>query len=75
MNHQLLDCYSIGRHFDHAQDRTVKGINVVTVLYHSQAVALAVSRHLVAKTEHYVDTKDGKIKRRSPISKNDVYRV
>lgn len=61
-------------HYDHAQDRTVKGINFVTALYHSQDVALPVGFHVVAKTEHYVDKKDGKAKRRSPISKNDVCR-
>jgi hypothetical protein len=61
-------------HYDHAQDRTVKGINFVTALYHSQDVALPVGFHLVAKTEHYVDKKDGKPKRRSPISKNDLCR-
>ncbi len=61
-------------HYDHAQDRTVKGINFVTALYHAQDVALPVGFHLVAKTEHYVDHKDGKAKRRSPISKNDLCR-
>ena len=61
-------------HYDHAQDRTVKGINFVTALYHSQAVSLPVGFVLVAKTEYYIDKKDGQQKRRSPVSKNEHYR-
>jgi len=58
--------------YDHAQDRTVKGINFLTAMYHAQGVSLPVSFALIAKTEHYFD-KEGKPKRRSPISKNDYY--
>jgi len=62
-------------HWDHAQNRAVKGINFVSVVYHSQALSLPVGFALIAKTEHYVDPKDGKAKRRSPTSKNEHYRV
>ena len=62
-------------HWDHAQNRAVKGINFVSLLYHSQAVSLPVGFALIAKTEHYVDPKDGKAKRRSPVSKNEHYRT
>jgi hypothetical protein len=62
-------------HFDHAHQRTVKGINFLTALYHSQGVSLPVGFALVAKTEHYIDKKDGKEKRRSPVSKNEHYRT
>jgi len=61
-------------HYDHAKDRTVKGINFVTALYHNQEVSLPVGFVLVAKTESYIDQKDGKQKRRSAISKNEHYR-
>lgn len=61
-------------HYDHAQDRTVKGINFVTALYYAQEVALPVGFVLVAKTEYYLD-KDGQQKRRSPVSKNEHYRA
>ena len=37
--------------------------------------ALPVGFALVAKTEHYIDKKDGKEKRRSPVSKNEHYRT
>lgn len=60
-------------HYDHTTGHTVKGINFITALYHSQGVSLPVGFALIAKTEHYLDKKDGKAKRRSPISKNEHY--
>ena len=62
-------------HYDHAHQRTVKGINFLTALYHSQGVSLPVGFVLIAKTEHYLDPKDGKEKRRSPVTKNQHYRT
>jgi hypothetical protein len=61
-------------HYDHSQDRSVKGINFVTCLYHAGGYSLPVGFSIVAKTEYYLDKKDGKQKRRSPISKNESYR-
>lgn len=61
-------------HYDHSQDRSVKGINFVTSLYHAGGYSLPVGFSIVAKTESYVDKKEGKQKRRSPISKNQLYR-
>jgi hypothetical protein len=61
-------------HYDHAQQRNVKGINFVTALYHSQALSLPVGFEVVSKTEHYRDAKTGKEKRRSPRTKNEMYR-
>src|SRR5947209_483283 len=40
-------------HWDHAQGRSVKGINFVTALYGSQGQVLPVGYHLIAKTERY----------------------
>jgi hypothetical protein len=62
-------------HYDHAKERTLKGINFLTALYHAQAVSLPVGLTIVAKTERYIDKKDAKLKRRSPVSKNEMYRV
>lgn len=62
-------------HYDHAKDRAVKGINFLTALYHRGGVSLPVGFEVIAKTEHYVDKKDGKDKRRSPITKNEIYRT
>jgi len=61
-------------HFDHSQNRSVKGINFMTCLYHAGGYSLPVGFTIVAKTEFYLDKKDGKQKRRSPIGKNEHYR-
>src|SRR3954466_6996333 len=61
-------------HYDHTQGHSVKGINFLTALYHAQGVSLPIAFHLMAKTEEYLDKKSGKMKRRSPITKNDHYR-
>lgn len=61
-------------HYDHSQQRTVKGINFVTCLYHNQGVSLPVGFELVRKTERYLDPKDGKEKRRANKTKNAMYR-
>lgn len=61
-------------HYDHSQQRTVKGINFVTCLDHNAGVSLPIGFELIAKTEHYTDLKDGKEKRRSPKTKNEYYR-
>jgi hypothetical protein len=61
-------------HYDHSKQRMIKGINFLSALYHSQGFTLPVGYVLVEKTEVYVDKKDGKTKRRSPISKNEQAR-
>src|SRR5258708_214669 len=61
-------------HYDHSQDRSLKGINFMTCLYYAQGYSLPVGFSIVAKTEYYTDKKTGKRKRRSPISKNEYYR-
>jgi hypothetical protein len=61
-------------HYDHSQDRSVKGINFVTSLYHAGGYSLPVGFSIVAKTDYYIDKKEGKQKRRSPITKNQYYR-
>jgi hypothetical protein len=60
-------------HYDHSKGRSIKGINFITALYHAQGVSLPVGYHLVEKTEVYRDKKTGKEKRRSPVTKNEVY--
>lgn len=61
-------------HYDHSQDRSVKGINFMTSLYHAGGYSLPVGFSIVAKTDYYTDKKDGKQKRRSAVSKNEYYR-
>ena len=62
-------------HYDHSQDRNVKGINFVSTLYQNNAAALPIGFALVAKTEAYVDKKTQKTKRRSPVTKNEMARA
>lgn len=61
-------------HYDHTNGQTIKGINFITALYHVDDVSLPVNYHLVQKTEFYIDKKTGKEKRRSPVTKNEIYR-
>jgi hypothetical protein len=65
----------IAWHYDHSKGTTVKGINFLSALYHvpQSEVSLPVGFRLVRKTEQYEDQKDGKTKRRDPISKNEHY--
>jgi len=58
-------------HYDHTTGGLVKGINFLTALYHAGTTSLPVNFTVVAKTEHYIDKKDGKEKRRSPVGKNE----
>ena len=61
-------------HYDHTKGHSIKGINFITALYYVRDVSLPVNYHLVEKTECYIDKKTGKEKRRSPVTKNEVYR-
>lgn len=62
-------------HWDHSQDRSVKGINFLTALYCTPQLALPVAFDLVTKTELYIDAKTGKQKRRSQLTKNARFRM
>jgi len=61
-------------HYDHSKERNIKGINFLSTLYHNQEVSLPIGFRLIAKTEAYVDKKTQKIKRRSPVTKNEMAR-
>lgn len=61
-------------HFDHAQNRSVKGINILSALVRYGDVALPVAYELVRKTETFEDPKTGKMKRRADRSKNEMFR-
>ena len=59
-------------HYDHSKQMNVKGINFLNCLYQTNEIALPIGFDLVKKTEKYLDPKDGKEKRRSLISKNEL---
>ncbi len=66
---------SICWHYDHSHNRVITGLNFLTALDHSQGVSLPVGFALLAQTEQYIDKKDGKAKRRSPIRQHEHYRT
>ena len=61
----------VSGHYDHSQDRTVKGVNFLTALYHAPEVSLPVAFDLVTKTGEYFDPKTKKHKRKSALTKNE----
>lgn len=64
----------VGWYFDHAEGRTVKGINLLSVLYHSQDVTLPVGYAIVKKNKTKINPTTGKEHRVSPITKNEYFR-
>lgn len=61
-------------HYDHSKQMLVKGINFLSCLYQTKDMALPIGFDLIRKTETYIDPKDGRQKRRSPVSKNQLAR-
>ncbi|PJF26871.1 MAG: hypothetical protein CUN53_06210 [Phototrophicales bacterium] len=64
----------IAWHYDHTKGYSFKGINFITALYHVGDVSLPVNYHLIHKTEVSIDKKTQKEKRRSAVTRNEVYR-
>ena len=62
-------------HWDHSQNRAVKGLQFLTAFYATTQLKLPLAVDLVTKTETYVDPKTGKTKRRSRLSKNERARM
>jgi hypothetical protein len=67
-------------HWDHSKNRNEKGINLLSAFYHTQssaeseALRIPVAFECVKKTVHYTDSKTGKEKRKSPVTKNEMMR-
>ncbi len=66
-------------HWDHSKNCNVKGINILNFLYHAELengnnISIPVSYEIIEKTEQYFDVKTQKLKRRSPIKKNELVR-
>lgn len=57
-------------HFDHSKGRSVKGINIVNVLYETQGIRIPVSYTVVEKTKWVWDKGKKKEVRKSETSKN-----
>jgi IS4 transposase len=61
-------------HFDHTFGRNVKGVNILSLLYHNQGITLPVGFQPIQKTEKYIDKKTGKERRKSVKTKNEYFR-
>ena len=61
-------------HYDHTKGRTVKGINLLNCLYHTQGISIPVSYKLIQKTIQYCDLKTKKLRRTSETTKNEDFR-
>lgn len=64
----------IGWHFDHTFNRSVKGVNFLTALVHTQGMSLPCAVEFVKKDLWVTDAKTGKKRRKSSRTKNELYR-
>ena len=60
-------------HWDHCINRSIKGINLLSALYHSQGVSLPVAFQLIKKSDWETDKKTEKKKRVCPVSKHTYF--
>jgi hypothetical protein len=59
-------------HFDHCQNRTVKGLNLLNALYHSGGVSIPVDFRLIRKPIQFCDVARRQVKRASEVTKNEI---
>jgi hypothetical protein len=64
----------ISWHFDHCQNRTVKGVNILNCLYHANGVNVPVAFKIVHKDLLFCDTQTRQVKRHSALTKNEQLR-
>jgi IS4 transposase len=65
----------IAWHFDHVTGRSVKGINMLSCLYHANGMNVPVAFEVTKKTKKMTDPKTGKTVRKSDKNKNEVMRA
>lgn len=61
-------------HYSHAKSRCIKGINLLSCLVRYGDIALPISYETVCKDVLSCDISTGKIKRKSSVSKNEMFR-
>ncbi len=64
----------IAWHWDHVVQRNVKGVNILTMLYHNDQGTVPLGFAIVKKDVHFTDPKTGKPKRKSAVTKNELAR-
>ena len=68
----------VGWFYDHSRNRSKKGINLLTAFYHSNKsdndspLRIPIAFECVKKDIVYTDTKSGKLKRKSSVTKNEL---
>ncbi len=60
-------------HYDHTQGRSVKGVNFMTALYHSDDMSLPIGVEFIRKSRSMVNKK-GRMVKQSEKNKNQLYR-
>lgn len=61
-------------HYDHSKGRNLKGINLLSTLYQVGDASIPVAFELIKKTEWVFNEKKVRWQRKSPQTKNDLYR-
>lgn len=64
-----LNCW----HYDHTKGQTVKGINFLSAVLTTDHLATPIGVEFIRKSECVVDS-DGQLRRRSPVTKNELFR-
>ncbi|MEO5572799.1 MAG: transposase [Bacteroidia bacterium] len=71
---RYTDCNEIIQyHFDHTVGRSVKGVNFISALYHSNDMSLPVAAEVIRK-EKVLDSKNNKYVYKNIETKNELYR-
>lgn len=65
-----LNCW----HYDHSFGRSVKGVNFLTALVEVGGMRLPCSVEFILKDAWATDSKTGKLKRKSSVTKNELFR-
>ena len=65
-----LNCW----HYDHCFSRSIKGVNFLTALVEAAGMKLPVGVEFIKKDIWEIDTKTGKSKRKSSVTKNELFR-
>jgi DDE superfamily endonuclease len=61
-------------HYDHSKSRNVKGMNLLSTLYQIGEISIPVAFELVNKPEWVFNKKKNRWQRKSPQTKNELYR-
>lgn len=61
-------------HFDHSKNRAVKGVNILSCLYHVENVDIPVAFEIIRKPICFCELKTHKEKRKSEVTKNELMR-